>query len=30
MEQTKSDTLYSYDTDFDSFPGITRKEPKAA
>jgi predicted nucleic acid-binding protein len=30
MEQTKSDTLYSYDTDFDSFPGITRKEPEAA
>ncbi|HLW02702.1 MAG TPA: PIN domain-containing protein [Ktedonobacterales bacterium] len=30
MEKAGSDTLYSYDTDFDSFPGITRQEPRAA
>lgn len=30
MEQAKSHTLYSYDTGFDGFLGITRKEPKAA
>ena len=27
MEQHQSQTLYSYDTDFDGIPGITRQEP---
>ena len=27
MEIRKISTLYSYDTDFDQIPGITRKEP---
>jgi predicted nucleic acid-binding protein len=26
-EQQKSSTVYSYDTDFDAFPGLTRQEP---
>jgi uncharacterized protein len=28
MEQTKTPSLFSYDTDFDSFPSITREEPQ--
>ena len=27
MEQAGSDTLYSYDTDFDRVPGVTRLSP---
>jgi hypothetical protein len=26
-EQARSRTLYSYDTDFNRFPGINRQEP---
>jgi uncharacterized protein len=28
MEQTKTPSLFSYDTDFDDFPCITREEPQ--
>ncbi len=27
MENRKTQTVYSYDTDFDQIPGITRREP---
>jgi len=27
MQKKNIDTIYSYDRDFDSFGGITRKEP---
>lgn len=27
MQQSESHTVYSFDTDFDRIPGITRKEP---
>jgi predicted nucleic acid-binding protein len=30
MEQAKSNTLYSYDTDFDDISNVRRAEPKAA
>ena len=30
MEQTGTPTLYSYDTDFDRVPGVTRVSPGAA
>lgn len=29
MEQRREPELYSYDTDFDRIPGITRREPSA-
>ncbi|MCL4509089.1 MAG: type II toxin-antitoxin system VapC family toxin [Chloroflexi bacterium] len=28
LEQRKEPELYSYDTDFDTLPGITRREPE--